>query len=133
MVNGRPGDGLEIFHRNRKAVERGKDGAARDRRVLFPRLGHQRLPLAQSDDRVVARVERLGPIERRAHQLRAGNFTRRDHRRQFDGVEIQEIVGARIVTGLSGSGRLVHQFEVLCLRKAMTRCSAAFVGPSSRM
>ncbi|MCY1367862.1 hypothetical protein D9M69_548130 [compost metagenome] len=66
--------------------------AARQLGVAFVGLGQQLGGVAQGDDGVEARIERVDAGERRLHHLAAGHVAGRDLARKFGGAELRQVV-----------------------------------------
>ena len=77
----------EILDRERQPEQ----GAAGGPGILGSRLGQTVLAGAPRDDRVEGRVQRVDPVERRFHELDAGEFAGLQPPHEFDRVETEDL------------------------------------------
>jgi hypothetical protein len=85
----------QVLHRQRKAVHPAAPFAARQFGVARVGFGQRQRRVAQRDDGVEARVQRLDARQRGLHDLAAGHIARGDAARQFGGAEGEQVVGRR--------------------------------------
>ena len=94
MVERRPAVGtMSLIACGRpKRKERFGIGRGGDRAVARVGLGEQRVAVAQADDRVVHRIDRVDARERRLHQLAARELARGEHRRESMRRQVGDLV-----------------------------------------